>query len=115
FVREGLKFAEDRGFKKWESNIAAAQLKPGSRWEAVNRDRTWVLFIVGTEPVENGMRIVNTHIDSVRIEFKTKPFRESNQIALVDTQVHSGLKNYQWVNVPLAIIGRVDKSDGTTV
>jgi aspartyl aminopeptidase len=29
--------------------------------------------------------------------------------------VHGGLKNYQWVNVPLAITGRVDKADGTTV
>ncbi len=71
-------------------------------------------FIIGTEPIENGMRIVNTHIDSVRLEFKTKPFRESQQIALIDTQQHGGLKNYQWVNVPLAIIGRIDKADGTT-
>src|SRR5262249_32781880 len=72
-------------------------------------------FVIGSEPVENGMRIVNTHIDSVRLEFKTKPFRESQQIALVDTQQHGALKNYQWVNVPLAVIGRVDKADGTTV
>jgi aspartyl aminopeptidase len=34
---------------------------------------------------------------------------------LIDTQVHGGIKNYQWANVPLAIIGRVDKADGTTV
>lgn len=115
FVREGVNFAEARGFRKWQANLAKADLRPGSRWYAVNRDRTLVLFIIGTEPVENGMRIVNTHIDSVRLEFKTRPFRESNQIALVDTQVHGTIKNYQWVNVPLAIIGRVDKADGTVV
>jgi hypothetical protein len=73
-----------------------------------------VLFVVGTEPIDNGLRIVNTHIDSPRIEFKTKPFRESQQAVLVDTQVHGGIKNYQWANVPLAITGRVDKADGTT-
>jgi aspartyl aminopeptidase len=114
FVREGVKFVEARGFKKWLPNTPAAEVKPGSRWYAVNRDRTLVAFIIGTEPLENGMRIVNTHIDSVRLEFKTRPFRESNQIVLVDTQVHGGIKNYQWVNIPLAIIGRVDKADGTT-
>jgi aspartyl aminopeptidase len=112
FVREGVSFAEARGFRQWQPG-PGVDLKAGSRWYAVNRDRTLVLFIIGTEPIENGMRIVNTHIDAVRIEFKTRPFRESNQIALVDTQVHGGIKNYQWVNVPLAIIGRVDKADGT--
>ena len=114
FVREAIRFAESNGFRKWDQK-AAAGLKPGTRWYAVNRDRTIVLFVVGSEPLEHGLRIVNTHIDSPRIEFKTKPFRESEQAVLVDTQVHGGIKNYQWANVPLAITGRVDKSDGTTV
>ena len=113
FVREAGRFAESNGFRKWDPK-AAAGMKPGSRWYAVNRDRTIVLFVVGTEPMENGFRIVNTHIDSPRLEFKTKPFRESQKAVLVDTQVHGGIKNYQWANVPLAITGRVDKADGTT-
>ncbi len=29
--------------------------------------------------------------------------------------MHGGIKNYQWVNIPLGIIGRVDKTDGSTV
>ena len=114
FVRSATQFAESNGFRKWDFATAAGNLKPGSRWYAINRDRTIVLFVVGTEPIESGLRIVNAHIDSPRIEFKTKPFRESQQAVLIDTQVHGGLKNYQWVNVPLAITGRVDKADGTT-
>ncbi len=114
FVREASRMAEAGGFRKWDPKTAAG-LKPGSRWYAVNRDRTIVLFVMGTEPLENGLRIVNTHIDSPRIEFKNKPFRESQQAVLVDTQVHGGIKNYQWANTPLAITGRVDKADGTTV
>jgi aspartyl aminopeptidase len=112
FVREGAKFAEANGFRKWDGK---ATVKPGTRWYAVNRDRTIVLFVIGSEPMENGLRIVNTHIDSPRLEFKTKPFRESQQATLIDTQVHGTLKNYQWANVPLAVTGRVDKADGTTV
>ena len=113
FVRGATQFAESNGFRKWDAS-AAASLTPGSRWYAINRDRTIVLFVVGTEPIDSGMRIVNTHIDSPRIEFKTRPFRDSQQAALIDTQVHGSLKNYQWVNVPLAITGRVDTADGTT-
>ena len=114
FVREASRVAEANGFRKWEFKPAPGSVKPGSRWYAVNRDRTIVLFVIGAEPIENGMRIVNTHIDSPRIEFKTKPFRDSQQATLIDTQVHGGLKNYQWANVPLAITGRIDKADGTT-
>jgi len=113
FVRSATQFAESNGFRKWDP-AAAGAMKPGSRWYGINRDRTIVLVVVGSEPLENGMRIVNAHIDSPRIEFKTKPFRESQQAVLIDTQVHGALKNYQWANIPLAITGRVDKADGTT-
>ena len=81
----------------------------------MNRDRTIVAFVIGTEPLATGARIVNTHNDSVHLELKPKPFRESFDIALLDTITHGGLKNYQWVNRPLALIGRVTKTDGTTV
>jgi aspartyl aminopeptidase len=114
FVRAATQFAESQGFRKWDSATSAARLKPGTRWYAINRDRTIVLVVVGTEPLENGLRLVNTHIDAPRIEFKTRPFRESQQAVLIDTQVHGSLKNYQWVNIPLAVTGRVDKADGTT-
>jgi aspartyl aminopeptidase len=115
FVREGVALAEAEGFQAWSPEVAAGQMTPGSRWYAVNRDRTLVLFVVGTEPVSDGLRIVNTHIDSPRLEFNTRPFRERNGLVTIDTQIHGGIKNYQWVNVPLALIGRVDKTDGTTV
>ncbi len=115
FVREGLKLAEAEGFQAWSPEVGRSDLTPGSRWYAINRDRTLVLFVIGTEPIENGMRIVNTHIDSPRIDFKTKPLRERNGVVAIDSQVHGGIKTYQWVNVPLAMIGRIDKTDGTTM
>lgn len=115
FVREARQFAEASGFQPWTRSVSRSELRPGSRWYAVNRDRTIALFVIGSRPVTSGVRIVNSHIDAVRIELKTKPFRSSQGVALLDTQVHGGLKNYQWVNRPLALIGRIDKTDGTTV
>jgi len=115
FVEEATKLVEANGFKRWPASPAKADVTPGSRWYAVNRDRTIAAFVIGTERLATGARIVNTHNDSVHLELKPKPFRDSFDIALLDTITHGGLKNYQWVNRPLALIGRVTKTDGTTV
>ncbi len=53
FVRIATQFAESNGFRKWDA-AAAAGLKPGSRWYAINRDRTIVLFVVGRSPSRTG-------------------------------------------------------------
>src|SRR3954469_12786567 len=115
FVREVTALVEGSGFKPWPAAPAKADVRPGSRWYAINRERTIVAFVIGTEPLAAGARIVNTHNDSVRLELKPKPFRDSFDISLLDTSTHGTLKNYQWVNRPLALIGRVAKLDGTTV
>jgi aspartyl aminopeptidase len=115
FVAEGRRMLEANGFKPWPASPSRADVRPGSRWFAVNRDRTIAAFVIGTEPLTAGARIVNTHNDSVRLELKPRPFRDSFDISLLDTTVHGGLKNYQWVNRPLALIGRVIRNDGTAV
>lgn len=115
FVREATRVVEAAGFRPWPARPTKADVAPGAKWYAVNRGRTIVAFVVGSEPAASGFRIVNTHNDSVRIELKPKPFRESNDIPMWDTRVHGGLKNYQWVNRPLAVIGRVTRTDGSVV
>jgi aspartyl aminopeptidase len=115
FVEEATALVEAAGFKPWPAKGAGANLHPGSRWYAVNRGRTIVAFVIGREPLTAGARLVNTHNDSVHLTLKPRPFREGAGIALVDTRVHGGIKNYQWVNRPLALIGSVVKGDGTVV
>ena len=46
---------------------------------------------------------------------EAEPFRDSFEISMLDTRTHGTLKNYQWVNRPLALIGRVTRMDGTSV
>lgn len=115
FVREVSRMLEAGGFKPWPANPQKGAITPGSRWYATNRGRTIVGFVIGTDPVVSGTRIVNTHNDSVHLELKPKPLRDSFEITLLDTRVHGGMKNYQWVNRPLALVGRVTKTDGTVV
>jgi aspartyl aminopeptidase len=115
FVQEAIKLVEANGFRRWPGTPSKADVRPGSRWYAVNRERTIAAFVVGRDPMTSGARIVNTHNDSVHLELKPKPFRESFDVVMLDTIAHGGLKNYQWVNRPLALIGSVLKADGKRI
>ena len=112
-VRETIARAEARGFREWDPTLR--EVAPGDRFYAVNRGRTMVLWVVGSEPLSAGMRLVNSHIDAVRLELKPHPLTRKGGAVALDTLVHGGIKAYQWVNVPLGLTGRVDRMDGSTV
>ena len=112
FVTETVKRVEKQGFKRLTEK---SNLKPGARFYDVNRDRTISLMVIGKKGLTEGTRIVGAHIDSPRLELKGRPLYEKQKFALFQTYIHGGIKNYQWVNIPLALVGRVDKKDGTVV
>jgi len=112
FVAETIKRVEKQGFKKLSEK---SNLKPGARFYDVNRDRTISLIVIGKKALEQGTRIVGAHIDSPRLELKGRPLYEKEKFALFQTYIHGGIKTYQWVNIPLALVGRVDKKDGSVV
>ncbi len=112
FVQETVKRIKKQGFSPL---TADSQLVTGARFYDINRDRTISLIVIGEQPLTQGVRIVGAHTDSPRLELKGRPLYEKQQFALFQTYVHGGIKTYQWVNVPLALVGRVDKKDGTVV
>lgn len=112
FVTEAVAFAEANRFRALTDT---ADLRPGSRWYEVNRDRTVTLIIIGQRPMTEGFHVVGAHIDSPRLELKGRPLYESGEFALFQTNYHGGIKYHQWTNLPLAIIGRVDRKDGSVV
>ncbi len=112
FVAEALKFAEKNGFKPLRENSA---MTPGQRYYDVNRDRSISFMVIGRESLDRGIFVVGAHIDSPRLELKGRPLYGSGEFALFQTNFHGGIKNYQWTNIPLALMGRVDKKDGTRV
>ncbi len=112
FVSEAVEIARDAGFRELRS---ASNLRPGARFYDINRDRTLSLIVVGSESFTDGFRVVGAHVDSPRIELKGRPLYEMEGFALFQTYRHGGIKNYQWVNLPLALVGHVDKKDGTRV
>src|ERR1700761_4385697 len=78
-----------------------------------NRDRAFVLVVVGTDPIESGVHMVATHQDSPHINLKSRPVIQApGSIALLKTTLYGGIKKYQWSNLPLALVGRIDTIDG---
>jgi len=112
FVSQAVVFAEANGFSELTENT---RLRPGAKVYEVNRDRTVSLMVIGTESLTEGYHIVGAHIDSPRLELKGRPLYANSEFALFQTNYHGGIKFHQWTNIPLALMGRIDKKDGSTV
>ena len=112
FVTEAVKIARKAGFRELADS---SDLKPGARFYDINRDRSMTLIVIGSGDYADGFRVVGAHVDSPRLELKGRPVYEKEGFALFQTYRHGGIKNYQWVNVPLALVGHVDKKDGSRV
>ncbi len=111
-VRKVIMLAEKDGFTPLKED---SSWRPGAKYYDVNRDRTISLIVVGKRRLSEGVRLIGSHIDSPRLEVKARPLYESHGFAQFQTLYHGGIKKYQWGNVPLALMGRIDKTDGSTV
>ena len=107
-----VEMAKKLGYKDINS---VKKAKAGDKLYAVNKGKAIVLFLVGSEPLEKGMKILGAHIDSPRLDIKQNPLYEDTELALLDTHYYGGIKKYQWVALPMAIHGVVCKKDGSTV
>ena len=111
-VSETVKLAMAHGYKELnEVDI----LKPGDKVYVTNMKKNIALFVIGKKPLEDGMRILGAHIDSPRMALKQNPLYESEGFAMLDTHYYGGVKKYQWVTIPLSMVGVVVKKDGTVI
>ncbi|MBW2096903.1 MAG: aminopeptidase [Deltaproteobacteria bacterium] len=69
----------------------------------------------GKEPLEEGVRIIVSHIDAPRLDLKQRPLYEDVDLAFLKTHYYGGIKKFQWLSRPLAIHGRIVKKDGSTL
>lgn len=89
------------------------KLKPGDIFYKVNKEKVLVMGIAGTRPITDGCRFVVSHIDSPRLDLKTSPLYEDENICFLKTYYYGGIKKYQWLTIPLAMYGTVVFKDGT--
>ena len=115
-VTEVVKLAEAKGYTNLEDKIARGEaLKAGDKVYSEWMGKSIMLFIIGKAPMEKGINILGAHIDSPRMDVKQNPLYEDGGLAYLDTHYYGGIKNYQWVTIPLALHGVVVKKDGTVV
>jgi aspartyl aminopeptidase len=111
-TREVLRRARAAGFAEFTN---ASQIKPGARLIFPNRDRALILAVIGTEPIVDASHVVGTHHDSPHIDLKGRPIFPAGGFALLKTIYYGGIKKYQWANIPLALMGRIDTTDGRSI
>ena len=111
-TKEAERLLKANGFK----NINEVKsLKAGDKVYAINKGKNVAAFIIGSEPLKDGLRILGAHIDSPRLDLKENPVYESKGFALGDTHYYGCVKKYQWVTIPLALVGVVCKKDGSVI
>ncbi|MEG2544748.1 MAG: aminopeptidase [Erysipelotrichaceae bacterium] len=115
-IDETIRIAKANGYQNLDDVIKEKQiLKAGDKVYANNMGKTIALFLIGEEPMENGMKILGAHVDSPRLDIKQNPLYEDQELAMLETHYYGGIKKYQWVTMPLALHGIVVKKDGTKI
>ena len=108
--------AEEHGYLPLDQAVREGRaLKAGDKVWAQAHGKALILAHLGQRPLEQGLNILGAHIDSPRLDLKQNPLYESNGFTLFDTHYYGGIKNYQWVTLPLALHGVIAKKDGTVV
>lgn len=89
--------------------------KAGEKFYFNNRGKALAAVTMGTLPLDRGVRIGASHIDSPRLDMKPRPLYEEAQLAYLKSHYYGGIKKYQWSAIPLSLHGVVVKKDGTSV
>ncbi len=108
-----VKMAQEKGFTPYEMGD---KLQRGDKKYFINRDKSVVLFRIGTRNLEeDGVRIMAAHVDAPRVDIKQNPLYEEGNMAFFKTHYYGGIKKYQWTAIPLALHGAVVLKDGSKV
>ncbi len=104
--------AKEAGFVELERGMS---LQPGMKVYRVNRNRGINLAVIGSAPLDQGVSIVASHIDSPRLDLKPAPLYEDSELAFFKTHYYGGIRKYQWVTIPLELRGVVAMKDGSMI
>ena len=107
-----LELAKAAGFVPLERGM---ELQPGMKVYRVNRGRAVNLAVIGSAPLDLGVSITASHIDSPRLDLKPTPLYEDSELAFFKTHYYGGIRKYQWVTIPLELRGVVAMKDGSII
>ena len=111
-VAECVRMAEAAGYRAYQFGDP---MKAGDKLYYNNRGKNIFMFRIGSEPINNGVRITAAHLDSPRLDLKQVPVYEDNGMCFLKTHYYGGVRKYQWLAMPLALHGVVIKQSGESV
>ena len=111
-VTEAIALAEAKGFKEYK---LGDKISVGDKLYFNNRGKNLFVFSIGSDSLENGIRITAAHVDSPRLDLKQCPVYEEGGMSFFKTHYYGGIRKYQWVALPLALHGIVAMPDGTVI
>ncbi|MEI7961542.1 MAG: aminopeptidase [archaeon] len=82
---------------------------------AINHSKNIALLDIGSGKLSDGIRIIGTHIDSLRLDLKQSPVYESEPFLMINLHYYGGIKRFHWLNVPLALHGVVFNKKGEKI
>lgn len=112
FIKQARKMADENGYR---DIIEFDTLKPGDKIYFVNREKSMYLAIIGENPIEDGLHIIGSHVDSPRLDLKPNPLYEDTGLAYFKTHYYGGIKKYQWTTIPLSMHGVIVKPSGEKI
>ena len=107
-----IEILEKNGFVDIKDKII---LIPGDKVFYVNREKSVYAAVLGNKPIEAGLNIIGSHIDSPRLDLKPNPLYEDSGFAFFKTHYYGGIKKYQWTTIPLSIHGVIVKTNGEKI
>jgi len=111
-VETVIEMAKKQGYTEF---VPGQNYAPGAKVYVRNRGAAIMLATIGTRPLEDGLRVIASHIDSPRLDLKPNPLYEKEELAYLKTHYYGGVRKYQWPTIPLALHGVVFKADGEMV
>ena len=83
------------------------ELRPGDRRYLTVNGSALFAFDVGTEPLEQGFRMIGAHIDSPALKIKPNSIIRQEGCIKLSTEVYGGPILSSWFDRPLSLAGRV--------
>ncbi|MCQ2423827.1 MAG: aminopeptidase [Clostridia bacterium] len=110
-VTAAIALLDKAGFSEYR---VGDKLEKGGNYYCNNRGKALIVFRVGTEDINTGIRISAAHCDAPRLDLKQHPLFEETGFGYLKTHYYGGVRKYQWATIPLALHGVVTLADGTT-
>lgn len=111
-VQRGVKLAEKKGFREIGQYRS---LKAGDKVYEINRHKSLILAVISKKSLNNGLRIIMSHVDSPHLDLKVQPLYEEEDLAYFKTHYYGGIKKYHWPTIALALHGTIILTNGKKV